>query len=156
MIGDNGRRQTQDDGPTLMWTGARRTVKIMLATAAACGFISMACAAPEQGPRRPAAKPKDARAAPTHPAQVRPAQVHGRPKFRPARGAAAADAKRLGALVGKECTGRADMQRNEHQWVVLCSTGKTFVVEPAAAHQAATPPLECSLAGTGPEPACFP
>ena len=77
-------------------------------------------------------------------------------KFRPARGAAAAEAKRLGALVGKECTGRADMQRNEHEWVVLCSNGRTFVVEPAAAKQAAPPPSECSLAGTGPEPACFP
>ena len=76
--------------------------------------------------------------------------------FRPARGAAAADAKRLGALVGKDCTGRADMQRNERQWVVLCSNGKSFVVEPAVAHQPVTPPVECSLAVTGPEPACFP
>jgi hypothetical protein len=48
------------------------------------------------------------------------------------------------------------MQRNEHQWVVLCSNGKSYVVEPAAPHQAASPPVECSLAGTGPEPACFP
>jgi hypothetical protein len=77
-------------------------------------------------------------------------------KFRPPRGAAAAEAKGLGALVGKDCTGRADMQRNERQWVVLCSNGRTFVVEPAASKQAAPPPIECSLAGTGPEPACFP
>jgi hypothetical protein len=134
----------------LMWTGARRAATIIFATAAACGFITAACAAPE--PHKPAAKPKDTKAAPARPAEAR---GHG-PKFRPARGAAAADAKRLGALVGKECTGRADMQRNEHQWVVLCSNGKSYVVEPAAAHQAATPPVECSLAGTGPEPACFP
>jgi hypothetical protein len=136
----------------LMWTGARRTLTIMLAAAAACGFISAAGAAPERAPHKPAAKPREAKAAPAHPAVARGHAT----QFRPARGAAAADAKRLGALVGKECTGRADMQRNEHQWVVLCSNGKTFVVEPAAAHQAAAPPVECSLAGTGPEQACFP
>jgi hypothetical protein len=136
----------------LMWTGARRTATGILAMVAACAFVQVACAAPESAPHKRAAKPKDAKAAP-----ARPAEVHGSaPKFRPARGAAAADAKRLGALVGKECTGRADMQRDEHHWVVLCSNGRTFVVEPAAAHQAATPPVECSLAGTGPEPACFP
>jgi hypothetical protein len=135
-----------------MWTGARRTLTIMFATAAACSFISVAGAAPERAPHRPAAKPREAKAAPAH-----PSVAHGHPtQFRPARGAAAADAKRLGALVGKECTGRADMQRNEREWVVLCSNGKTFVVEPAAAHQAAAPPVECSLAGTGPEQACFP
>ena len=122
----------------------------MILAAAACSLISAACAAPEHAAHRPAAKPKDARAAPAHPA-------HGHaPKFRPSRGAAAADAKRLGALVGKDCTGRADMQRNEHQWVVLCSNGKTFVVEPGAPRQPAVPPVECSLAGVGPEPACFP
>ncbi len=135
-----------------MWTHARRTLTIMLATAAACGLISAACAAPETGPHRPAAKPRVAHPAVAHPAEAR---GHG-PKFRPARGAAAADARRLGALVGKECTGRAEMPRNEHEWVVLCSNGKTFVVEPAVAHQAVPPPVECSLAGTGPEPACFP
>jgi hypothetical protein len=135
-----------------MWTGARRTIAIIFAATAVCGLVSAASAAPEQHPRKPAAKPKEARATPARPGEAR---GHG-PKFRPSRGAAAADAKRIGALVGKECTGRADMQRNERQWVVLCSNGKTFVVEPAAPHQAATPPIECSLAGTGPEPACFP
>jgi hypothetical protein len=150
MIGDNGRESGRWIDAE-MWTGARRTVTVMLALAAACGLISLACAAPEAGPHRPA-RPKDTRAAPAH-----PAGAHGHaPRFRPARGAAAADAKRLGALVGKECTGRAEMQRNEREWVVLCSNGRTFVVEPAAAHQPATRPVECSLAGTGPEPACFP
>ena len=125
-----------------MRNGIRRTVSIIFAVAAACGVISAAGAAPQSSARKPTAAPKDAKG-------------HAS-KFRPARGAAAADAKRLGALVGKECTGRADMQRNEHQWVVLCSNGKSYVVEPPAARQAATPPVECSLAGTGPEPACFP
>jgi hypothetical protein len=125
-----------------MGHGGRRTVSIIFAVVAAFGVISTACAAPKSVAHRPTAAPKDAKG---HP-----------PKFRPARGAAAADAKRLGALVGKECTGRADMQRNEHQWVVLCSNGKSYVVEPPAPHQAATPPVECSLAGIGPEPACFP
>jgi hypothetical protein len=123
-----------------MGTGARPTVWIIFAVAAACGIISTAGAAP-QSTHKPTPAPKDAKG-------------HA-PKFRPARGAAAADAKRLGALVGKECTGRADMQRNEHQWVVLCSNGKTYVVEQPAPNQA-TPPVACSLAGTGPEPACFP
>ena len=148
----NGGCGTKTNGSMLMWTGARRTVTSILAMVAACAFIPVACAAPEPAPQRRAAKPKDAKPAPARPAE---AQGHG-PKFRPARGAAAADAKRIGALVGKDCTGRADMQRNEHQWVVLCSNCRTFVVEPPAPHQAATPPVECSLAGTGPEPACFP
>jgi hypothetical protein len=76
-----------------------------------------------------------------------------RTKFRPSR-AAAAEAKRLGALVGQGCTGKADMQRNDHQWVVLCANGKTYVVEPQAGAPA-QPPLECSLGGAGPGPACF-
>jgi hypothetical protein len=136
----------------LMWTGARRTATMIFALVVACGSISVAGAAPERTPHRPAAKPREAKAVPAHPSVTR---GHA-PRFRPTRGAAAADAKRLGALVGKECTGRADMQRNEHQWVVLCSNGKTFVVEPAAPHQAAPPPVECSLAGDGTEQACFP
>jgi len=144
---------------------------ILVAMAAACGLVAAAWAAPETS-RRHAPKHKDTRAAPAAggargPAQgteaQTPAPAHTAtaprghaPTFRPSRGAAAADAKRLGALVGKECTGRAEMPRSEHQWVVLCSNGKTYVVEPAVAHQPATPPVECSLAGTGPEPACFP
>jgi len=129
------------DGPTLMWTGAQRTVSVIAAVAAVCG-LAVASAAPQSHPHKPTAAPGHAKG-------------HA-PKFRPSRGAAAADAKRLGALVGKDCTGRADMQRNEHQWVVLCSNGKTFVVEPGAPRQPAVPPVECSLAGVGPEPACFP
>lgn len=94
----------------------------------------------------------------------RPATAHGtrtqlskraRPKFRPAQRAAAQEAARLGAAVGPECHGKADMPRNEHQWVVLCSNGKTYVVDPPAAAHAGVPAVECSLAGGGPEPACF-
>jgi hypothetical protein len=162
MIGENCGPRIETNGSRLMWTGVRRTAAIIFVATAVCGLASAGWATPETGPRKPAAKPKDAKPkdakpAPARPAQARPAEAHGHgPKFRPARGAAAADAKRIGALVGKECTGRADMQRNEHQWVVLCSNGKTYVVEPAAPHPAASPPIECSLAGTGPEPACFP
>jgi len=140
-----------------MYTGARRALAI-ITTAAACSLVATAWAAPE---RKPATKPKDTKAATAHrgPAQGTDAHTttaHGHTTFRPSRGAAAADAKRVGALVGKDCTGRAEMPRNERQWVVLCSNGKTFLVEPAAAHQPAIAPVECSLAGTGPEPACFP
>ena len=139
-----------------MWTGVRRTVAIMVAAAAAGGLISAARAAPQSQPHT-TAKPKDAKGGAPQGTDQQGAPAHGNtPMFRPSRGAAAADAKRLGALVGKDCTGRAEMQRNERQWVVMCSNGKTFVVEPAAAHQPATPPVECSLAGTGPQPACFP
>jgi len=156
MIGDNGRPRLEANGSMPMWTAARRTLTILVAATAMCGLASVACAAPEHAPRKPAvAKPKDAKPKDAKPARAAEAHGHG-PKFRPARGAAAADAKRIGALVGKDCTGRADMQRNERQWVVLCSNGKTYVVEPAAPHQAAPAPIECSLAGTGPEPACFP
>jgi hypothetical protein len=135
-----------------MWTGPRRTISPISAMAAAFIVIAAAQAAPPQPSRHGVAHPKAAKGTPAHAAHKR---GHGL-KFRPPRGAAAQEAKQLGALVGKECTGRADMQRNEHQWVVLCSNGKTYVVEPAAPHQPATLPVECSLAGTGPEPACFP
>lgn len=104
-------------------------------------------------------------AAPTSPTSLVPqhvasshrsfARAERRPRFRPARGAAAQDAARLGALVGKQCHGKADMPRNDHETVVLCSNGKTFVVEKATPSTAATPAIECSLAGTGPEPPCF-
>ncbi len=76
-----------------------------------------------------------------------------RPKFRPSR-PAAAEARRLGAMVGQGCNGKADIARSEHQWVVLCSNGKTFLVDTPAG-QPGTRAVECSLAGTGPQPACF-
>jgi hypothetical protein len=86
----------------------------------------------------------------------RPVRASHRPRFRPPRGAAAQDAARLGALVGRDCHGQADMPRNDHEWVVMCRDGKTFVVQPAPGTAGGAPPTECSLAGTGPEPACFP
>jgi hypothetical protein len=154
-----------------MWTRARRDISITFAMAVACGVLAASWAAAEPLQHRVAPKAKDARAAPAHAPATRAPQAraaaghapqahrsaeHGHAvTFRAPRGAASADAKRLGALVGKECTGRADMQRSEQEWVVLCSNGKTFVVEPAAPRAAATP-VECSLAGIGPEPACFP
>lgn len=77
-----------------------------------------------------------------------------RPTFRPTR-AAAQEAARLGAAVGNGCNGRADIQRNDHEWVVLCSNGKTYVIEMSATPHSGAPATECSLAGIGPAPACF-
>lgn len=75
-------------------------------------------------------------------------------RFRPGRTAAAEEARRLGAAVGQGCTGKADMARNDHEWVVLCSNGKTYVVE-MPPQQPRPPAVECSLAAIGPQPACF-
>ena len=109
------------------------------------------------GPGLAAAPNAPTRYAPQHvaPSHRSSARAEHRPKFRPARGAAAQDAARLGALVGRECHGKANLPRNDHESVVLCSNGKTFVVQTAAPHTAATPATECSLAGTGPQPPCF-
>jgi hypothetical protein len=102
----------------------------------------------------PAAQGALARPAAHHATSAhRSARALQRPRFRPPRGAAAQDAARLGALVGKECRGKADMPRNDHEWVVLCSNGRTFVVEPPPHTDAA--PTECSLAGIAQLPACF-
>jgi hypothetical protein len=94
-------------------------------------------------------KPAAHHVAPSH----RPAHATRRPRFRPPRGEAARDAARLGALVGKECRGKAEMPRNDRETIVMCSNGKTFVVQ---SPPAGVPATECSLAGTGPQPACFP
>jgi hypothetical protein len=103
-----------------------------------------------------AAAAKDAKAATGRHAVAHSASTHtGRAmRFRPGRTAAAAEARRLGAAVGQGCTGKADLARNDHEWVVLCSNGKTYVVATPAQH-AGAPAVECSLAGTGPQPACF-
>jgi hypothetical protein len=69
--------------------------------------------------------------------------------------AAAQEAARLGAAVGNGCRGKADIQRDEHQWVVLCSNGKTYLIEGPGEPHTGAPAVECSLAGTGSEPACF-
>jgi hypothetical protein len=75
-------------------------------------------------------------------------------RFRPGRTAAAEEARRFGAAAGQGCKGKADLARNDHEWVVLCSNGKTYVVDGSAQH-AGAPAAECSLAGIGPQPACF-
>ena len=124
-----------------------------LLTVTIAGIVAPAAhAARQPPPRYAAAKPKVAKATAAHGPVPRGHTL----QFRPARGAAAQDAARLGALVGNGCTGRANLERADHKWIVLCSNGKTFVVEQPAPQKAAAPPVECSLAGTGPEPACFP
>jgi hypothetical protein len=75
--------------------------------------------------------------------------------MRASRGSARQEAGRLGAVVGNGCDGRAAMQRNERQWVVLCSNGKTYVVEPPSPQASGAPPSECSLSAKDGEPACF-
>jgi len=74
---------------------------------------------------------------------------------RGSRGSARQEAARLGAMVGRGCEGRAAMQRSERQWVVLCSNGKTYVVEPPSPQAAGATPSECSLSTKEGEPACF-
>jgi hypothetical protein len=151
-----------------MSAATRSVASIILGIVIACPIMPDAQAAVrKQSPHSAAAKPTPAKPTPAKPTVAKPdaakgAQVHGpaprghQLKFRPARTAARADAARLGALVGNGCNGRSDMQRNEHQWIVLCSNGKTYVVESPAPKQPGAPAVECSLAGTGPLPACFP
>ena len=148
-----------------MSAGTRSVASIILGIVLACMVMPDAQAAVRKhAPRSAAAKPTAVKPKVASPKVSKPdesAQKQGSAarghqlKFRPARTAARADAARLGALVGNGCTGRADMQRNEHQWIVLCSNGKTFVVE-SPTPKPATPAVECSLAGTGPAPPCFP
>ncbi len=124
---------------------AHRMVAIILATALGAAATSLADAATQKVTAK-------------HGRVVSATRAHGpkgaRPKFRGSRGAAAAEARRLGAVVGQGCNGKANMPRNEHQTVVLCSDGKTFLVDTPAG-QPGTRAVECSLAGTGPQPACF-
>jgi hypothetical protein len=130
------------NGSGRMRAVALHTFSIALAVVSLC-FWQAAQGAPE--------RPSAYRAPLPH----KPARSAQRPRFRPPRGAAAQDAARLGGLVGKECRGKADMPLNDHEWVVLCSNGRTFVVQPPHAASGGAPPTECSLAGTGPLPACF-
>lgn len=124
---------------------AHRPVSIILAIALGVGGAPLVHAATE----RPAAKHTAVRARGPHGARAHP-------KFRASRTAAAAEARRLGAAVGQGCNGRADMARSDHQWVVLCSNGKTYLLDmPAGAAAPQAPAVECSLAGTRPQPACF-
>ncbi len=124
---------------------ARRTASIILALVLAS--VALPAAAARRAPPRHA--PAGPSSASPHPRQAK------RPVFRPARTTAAAEARRLGEAVGQGCKGRADIARGEHEWVVLCSNGKTYVLDMTPAQHAAAPATECSLAGIGPQPACF-
>jgi hypothetical protein len=145
--------------PANGWIGAMRTDRglatglllgIAIAWIVAVATAPSATAAKRHGPA--AAKLKNASAAKG--AATRTAGGPHRPTFRAPR-AAAQEAARLGAAVGNGCNGKADIQRDDHQWVVLCSNGKAYVVEMAAGPHPSAPATECSLAGTGPGPACF-
>jgi hypothetical protein len=132
------------------WTGLMRTIARLtvsfIGLALVSGSLPLATAAQHEVSRTGAKTAKGA-----HHTTAKGT----RPVFRPSRVAAAQEAARLGALVGNECRGKADLQRNDRQWVVLCSSGKTYVVEPLG-QPGAAPATECSLAGTGPQPPCLP
>ncbi len=131
---------------------ARRTVLTFLAVAVACMGVSAAGNQPGRLPTKKteSAKPKSTKGAPIRKRAARGMRAKGS-----SRTSAAHEAARLGAAVGHECNGKAAMQRDEHRWVVLCSSGKTYLVEIPSPQSAGTPPLECSLAGNGPFPGCF-
>jgi hypothetical protein len=122
------------------------TIVLGVAVAGAAIPLTAGAATRHRSAKTASAGPHAARGSTRHAG----ARTSRRPIFRGSR-AAAQEAARLGAAVGNGCKGKADMQRNEHEWVVLCSNGKTYVVEmPPGA-----PATECSLAGIGPQPACF-
>jgi len=151
-ICQNGGRDCSraNKGLDVMRAGKRWTAASILGLALASVGLAATVAATRPHPARAAhAKPTDAHRATLHAGAKRSLR---RPTFRPAsRMAAAREAAQLGTTVGNGCKGKADMQRDEHQWVVLCSNGKTYLVGmPATA-----PAVQCSLAGIGPEPACF-
>jgi hypothetical protein len=83
----------------------------------------------------------------------RPGARSSRAKRSASRHAAAQEAARLGSAVGQGCNGKASMQRDEHRWVVLCSNGKTYLIDVPQTPGASA--VECSLAGSGPQPGCF-
>jgi hypothetical protein len=111
--------------------------------------VSIASAAPAQSTKGTAAKPNGAKGAAPRGPRSAAAKPHG------PRSNASQEAARLGTAVGHDCNGRAAMQRGERQWVVLCSNGKTYVVEAPAVPGPGAPATQCSLAGSGPEPPCF-
>jgi hypothetical protein len=125
---------------------------LVIAWGGAVIMVPPAVAATRHGPA--ATKTKPANGPATEGAATRTAANRHRPTFRPTR-AAAQEAKQLGAAVGNGCNGKADIQRNDHEWVVLCSNGKTYVIETPSGPRTGAPATECSLAGIGPAPACF-
>jgi hypothetical protein len=150
-------------GWTLMRIDSRRTAVILLGLAIAGTDATAATSAPAAKRHGPAVHGAAAHRPEAHgpeahgPAAANPRAAKGagalrRPTFRAPRFAAAQEAARLGTTIGNGCNGKADIQRNERQWVVLCSNGKSYLVD---VPPAGTPAVECSLAGTGPGPACF-
>ena len=130
-----------------MQDSARRFVLIILATAVACMGVPAASGQPHK--KNATAKHRGANSASLH----RPGARGSRAKRSSSRHAAAQEAARLGSAVGQACTGKASMQRDEHRWVVLCSNGKTYLVD--VPQTPGAPAVECSLAGNGPQPGCF-
>jgi hypothetical protein len=135
---------------------APRTVSTIVAIAciAVLALVSLGVSIASAAPVAPstkgaAAKPNGAKGATPHGPRSAAAKPHG------PRSSASQEAARLGTAVGHDCNGRAAMQRDERQWVVLCSNGKTYVVESPAVPGPGAPATPCSLAGSGPEPPCF-
>jgi len=130
-----------------MQGSARRIVLIILGAAVACMSVSAASGQPHK--KNATVKHRGANSASVH----RPGARGSRARRSSSRNAAAQEAARLGTAVGQACNGKASMQRDEHRWVVLCSNGKTYLVDVPQAPGA--PAVECSLAGNGPQPGCF-
>jgi hypothetical protein len=126
---------------------ARRIVLIILGTAIACMGASVASAQPHK--KGATAKHRGASGASVH----RPGARGSRTRRSASRNSAAQEAARLGTAVGQACNGKASMQRDERRWVVLCSNGKTYLVD--VPQNPGAPAVECSLAGSGPFPGCF-
>jgi hypothetical protein len=130
-----------------MQARARRSISILLGLAVACMGASAASAQPQK--KGATAKHRGASGA-----APRKSGARGlRAKRSSSRNSAAQEAARLGTVVGQACKGKASMQRDEHRWVVLCSNGKTYLVD--VPQTPGAPAVECSLAGNGPFPGCY-
>jgi hypothetical protein len=130
-----------------MQAHTRRTISILLGLAVACMGASAASAQPHK--KGATAKHRGASGA----APRKPGGKGLRTKRSSSRNSAAQEAARLGTAVGQACKGKASMQRDEHRWVVLCSNGKTYLVD--VPQTPGAPAVECSLAGNGPFAGCF-
>ena len=125
---------------------ARRSISVIVGIAVACMGASVASGLPHK-------KSATAKHRATIGAATRKSGAKGSRAKRSSRNSAAQEAARLGTAVGQACKGKASMQRDEHRWVVLCSNGKTFLVD--VPQNPGAPAVECSLAGNGPYPGCF-
>jgi len=125
---------------------ARRSISVIVGIAVACMGASVASGQPHK-------KSATAKHRATIGAATRKSGAKGSRAKRASRNSAAQEAARLGTAVGQACNGKASMQRDEHRWVVLCSNGKTYLVD--VPQNPGAPAIECSLAGNGPYPGCF-